>query len=236
MNQPKFKLLPLFIMLYLAIGLADITSIYRLTTFGELTTTAGVYIIPFYYFLEDMIAEIYGYERFRQIAWCTLIVVNIFAFIVTAVNQLPSPGHWSYNESYRIVFSEIIRVTLGGSCIAMMTGVFLNAYFLSRWKIYFYGRYFWFRSVGASIIAQGIQSVIGNTIFFIGILPFSKIVSMISINYFIKISIYALIAIPGGFIIRLLKHIEEGDIYDHNINYNPFSLKITTQLSKSSNE
>ena len=89
-----------------------------------------------------------------------------------------------------------------------------------------YGRYFWLRSLCSTAIGEATFSVIGGTLAYAGVLPWSKIVFLMLDGYLFKM-LYALIAVwPAAMLVGLLKKAEGVDIYDRGISYNPFKLNI----------
>jgi uncharacterized integral membrane protein (TIGR00697 family) len=227
--KKEFKYFAPISMLFLVFALCDIISVYRLTTIGSLTIAAGIYILPFYYFLEDLIAEVYGYKRFRQTIWSMLIATFVFAFIITFIIHLPTPPLWPQNQAYLNVFSHLYRVVIGGGCIAVMSGAFINGYIISKWKILLRGRYFWIRSLGASAIGQAVQNVLGCLLLYTHLLPFNKVLQMMLPLYLIQISIFFLISIPGAYVVGLLKKLEGIEAFDQNVNFNPFKYAVQNE-------
>ena len=218
------KYLIILVMLYTAVAMADLVLIYRMSIVGGLAITAGVYVMPIYYFLEDIIAELYGYARVRQVIWSVQISAVVFSLIVTIAINLPTPNNWHYSGDYHFVFAHLFRTILGGGLVAMIGGAFFNGYLLSRWKIIFHGRYFLLRSIGSSAVGQMIQTVVGCFLLYFSVLPFTEILKMILPIYLIQLVGCAIIAVPGSMLVSYLKNSEGIDFYDHNINYNPFRL------------
>jgi hypothetical protein len=213
-------------MLYITVALADISLVYRLAKVGTLTVTAGVFVMPLYYFIEDMVTEIYGYRYFRQLVWVALGCGFVFSAIITFANTLPVPDSWHYKDDYIIVFSHLFRTMFGGGCIAVTIGAFVNSYIISKWKILIRGKYFWMRSIGSSIIGQGIQIVVGSLLLYTGIFPLSVIVDMVLPVYILQIVLSVLVATIGTFFVRILKVFEGVDAYDYSTNFNPFKFSV----------
>ena len=65
--KSHYKFLVPLGMLYTAVAMADLALVYRLSSGEGVFISAGVYVMPIYYLLEDMIAELNGYARVRQV-------------------------------------------------------------------------------------------------------------------------------------------------------------------------
>lgn len=222
---PRYKLLNFITMLYITVALCDILSVYRLTTIFNITIASGIFILPFFYTLEDIITEVYGYAEFRRIVWSMLAITNIFALIMYVVTQMPTPAAWQHKDAYVTVFGQLLRITIGGGCIAILAGAFINSMIISKWKILAKGRYFWLRSLGSSCIGQAIQNIAGCIVLYTGVLPIHAIIKMVLPLYIIQMSINFFIVFPSNIIVNWLKNFEKTNPYDNNISYNPFSLE-----------
>jgi uncharacterized integral membrane protein (TIGR00697 family) len=233
--QRDFKYLTPIAMIFMVFALCDILSVYRLTSIVGITIAAGIYILPFYYFLEDLIAEVYGYKRFRQVVWTMLIATFIFACVLTFVIHLPVPQDWPYKQEYAYPFNHLFRIVIGGGCVAVMAGAFINGYIVSKWKVILKGKHFWLRSLGASAVGQGVQNIIGCLILYTQVLPMEKVLLMMLPLYVIQMSISAIILVPGTFIAILLKKIEGVEVFDYGINYNPFKLSVDSEERSTTN-
>ena len=89
-------------------------------------------------------------------------------------------------------------------------------------KIWTNGKHLWSRTVGSTIIGEGVDSFFFYTIGFFGTLPFSAFIILILSAYFFKVA-YEIIATPLTYlIVGWLKHKEGVDVFDHGVNYNPF--------------
>lgn len=227
-----FKFFTPIAMFYTAVALADLVLVYRMTTFCSLTITAGIYIMPVYYFLEDMIAELYGYERARQVIWSVQVSALIFSIIISLADQLPTPSNWQHAAAYTTVFAHVFRTILGGGLVAMLGGAFFNSYILSKWKILVQGRFFFVRSVGSCALGQLFQTTAGCFTLYLTILPFKMILKILLPLYFIQLIGCIIIAIPGSFLVAYIKRLEGFEIYDYGISYNPFKFGLTNQKNE----
>jgi len=81
------------------------------------------------------------------------------------------------------------------------------------------------RTIGSTILGEGIDTVLFVTIAFAGILPQSLLFSVILSNYLFK-SGFEIVITPVTYkMVKYLKKKENEDYYDYETNFNPFRLK-----------
>jgi len=119
------------------------------------------------YVIGDVLTEVYGYERARRCIWvgfAALLFMAAMSFIVVALP--PAPG-WTGQGAYESVFGQVPRIVLA-SIIAFWAGEFANSYVLARMKIWTRGRHLWSRTIGSTVVGQGIDSLIFYPLAFYG--------------------------------------------------------------------
>lgn len=222
----QFRWVLLLAMIYLVGWTATYPMIYKMIEIHGILEPGAVFLFPLSYAMADIISEVYGYRVARQIVWFAVFSGFVFCLSIAIVSSLPAPLFWSRQEGYNIVFSHILRAFLATTA-ASMIGNFINIYVISRWKVIMYGRYFWVRSLCSTAIGEATFSIIGGTLAYAGVVPWSKIVFLMMDGYLFKM-LYALIAVwPAAMLVYILKRAEGVDIYDHGISYNPFRLNVS---------
>ena len=89
-------------------------------------------------------------------------------------------------------------------------------------KILTRGRWLWSRTIGSTMVGQGLDTIIFITLAFIGTDSFVLI--MILYHWLAKIGIEA-VATPFTYaVVNFLKKKEAIDTYDYETNFNPFSV------------
>lgn len=154
--KPANKYLLFIAYLYLAFMLADQVLMYRMVQIGHFSSlTAGVFLMPLYYFTGDMIAEVYGFKIARTLVYLVSICSIIFAALISGLNTLPIPGDWLHRSDYDYVFGRLMRSSIGG-LFAVLCGSYINAYLISKLRIMIKGRFFIIRSITSSAIGEAI--------------------------------------------------------------------------------
>ncbi|HEX2580401.1 MAG TPA: queuosine precursor transporter [Dongiaceae bacterium] len=184
---------------------------------------AAVIVFPLSYLLGDVLTEIYGYRVTRRIIWlgfgCNLIAVAAIAL----ARILPAPPIWTGQDAFDAILGATPRI-LGASFLAYLVGEFLNAYVLARLKVATAGRHLWLRTIGSTVIGQGVDSAIFITLAFWGVLPDAALVPTILTQWAFK-SAYEILATPLTYwVIAAIKRKEGLDTYDRQVNFNPFAL------------
>ena len=187
---------------------------------GGLILPAGIIIFPLNYILCDVLTEVYGYEQARKVIWlgfiCNLIAVA--AFWVGKI--IPPAPVFEAQPAYERILGSTPRFLLA-SVIAYLSGEFANSFILAKMKIATRGRWLWTRTIGSTLVGQGIDTIIVLTIAFIGVLPLSVLGTMILSHWLIKTVYEAAITPLTYWVVNYLKRKECIDIYDYKTNFNP---------------
>ena len=202
---------------------ANILAVKLIAPFGFLLP-AGVIIFPLSYLFGDVLTEVYGYQAARFTIWlgflCNLLVV--IAFMIGGL--MPAASTWHNQDAYNVILGLTPRI-LAASFISYVCGEFANAFTMAKLKIATKGKWLWTRTIGSTIIGEGLDSLIFISIVFWGMLPFPILLTAIVTQWIFKV-IYEIIATPLTYaIVNFLKAREGMDIYDYDTNCNPFRLQ-----------
>jgi uncharacterized integral membrane protein (TIGR00697 family) len=129
---------------------------------------AGLVIFPLSYLLGDVLTEVYGFRAARRVIWlgfaCNLLAVGAIQIAIA----LPAAGFWEENQgAYEDVLGTTWRI-FAASLAAYVVGELVNAYVLARMKVATEGRWLWSRTIGSTIVGEGLDSAIFVTIAFAG--------------------------------------------------------------------
>ena len=160
-----------------------------------------------------------------KLVWSAVLCQAIFVGTIMVITHIPSSGASLHANSHGGMMSlkNAYRPALGNS-VALILGYFVNAYIISRWKIFVQGRIFWIRSIVSSATGEVVYNMVWAFIVMSGVLSLPKIFTMMASMLLFKI-IYSIVAvIPAVYLAGYLKKVEGVDVYDDRVNYNPFSL------------
>ncbi|MGB4503390.1 MAG: queuosine precursor transporter [Syntrophaceticus sp.] len=186
---------------------------------------AAVILFPVTYIFGDILTEVYGFKRSRLIIWtgfaCNLLMAAVFMLVVA----LPHPDFWQSQNAYQVVLGMTPRVVVA-SLIAYFLGEFCNSAVLSKMKLLTRGKWLFTRTIGSTIVGEGIDTAVFITIAFAGTVTVPVLFSMMAAQYAFKV-LYEIAATPLTYlVVGWVKKKEEVDAYDWDVEYNPFSLEI----------
>jgi hypothetical protein len=202
---------------------ANIIAVKLVNVFG-LIVPAAVIVFPISYILGDVLTEVYGYERARQVIWLGFICNLIAVLAIWVAGSLPSAPFWEDQAAYENILGYTPRL-LGASFIAYLVGEFSNSFVLAKMKIATKGRWLWTRTIGSTLVGQGLDSLVFITLAFIGTIPTAGLFSAIITQWLFK-SIYEALVTPITYlVVNFLKRKEGVDIYDHETRFNPLTIR-----------
>lgn len=191
---------------------------------GGFTFGAGVLFFPLSYVFGDVLTEVYGYARARKVVWAgfgAVIFASVMSFIVVS---LPPAEGWQGQPAYVEVFGQTPRI-VAASLIAYFCGEFANSYVLAKMKVKTEGRFLWLRTIGSTVVGEGVDSLLFYPMAFYGVWPDALVVQVMLSNYLIKTGWEACITPFTYVIVNGLKRAEGVDVYDRDTRFTPFSLE-----------
>jgi queuosine precursor transporter len=193
----------------------------KLIQLGGLILPAAVIIFPISYIVGDVLTEVYGYRQARRVIWLGFFCNLIAVAAIWAGGMLPAAGFWEGQTAYERILGFTPRL-LAASFVAYLIGEFSNAYVLARMKIATQGRWLWTRTIGSTLIGQGLDSAVFITLAFGGIIPLEGLITAMVTQWLFK-SAYEAAATPLTYwVVNFLKRQERIDVYDEDTRFNPF--------------
>lgn len=161
-HHDKFPISPLFLLFttffVTCLLLANIIAGKLIQVFG-IILPAAIIIFPITYILGDVFTEVYGFERTRLVIWMGFVANLLMMAVFTLTIILPYPDFWKDQTAYRLVLGITPRV-VAASTIAYIAGEFSNSFILSRLKIFTRGKMLWVRTIGSTMVGEGIDTVL----------------------------------------------------------------------------
>jgi queuosine precursor transporter len=214
-SKPQILLTSLF----LATNFTYFTMAPRIIRIFSFDEPGGILIFPFTFLFSDILTEVYSYKYTRFLIWCAILTLGIFTLFSWLSMFFPSD---IVDYGYVRVFSNYPKLYLGVS-IATFLSFFVNNYIISKWKIKWEGKHFWIRSIISTSIGHAIFSITWVTIFHFNELSSMQMIKLITNMYLWKMA-FELLTTPAATLISSWLKSKEGDIYDTETNFNPFSL------------
>lgn len=161
--------------------------------FFSFTLPCGVVIFPVIYIVNDVLAEIYGYEKARKVIILGFLM-NIVAVICYQITiLLPAPVFFENSEAFSIVLGSTFRLLIA-SFAAYLVGSIVNAklmVYLKKWdedKLFF-------RCIVSTLFGEGLDAIVFIFIGFLGTMPLEALLLMIVAQALFK-TIYEIIVYP----------------------------------------
>jgi queuosine precursor transporter len=193
----------------------------KLVKFGPFTLSGAQLLFPITYIFGDVFTEVYGYAASRRAIWIGFGASALMAVMGMVVVALPPHPDWHNQEAFALVFGFVPRVVVS-SLIAYWAGEFANSFVMAKMKLWTEGKYLWTRTVGSTVVGQGVDTVLVVTLLFAGRASVSTILNVIISGYVAKV-VYEILATPMTYaIVGFLKHNEGVDTFDRGVSFNPF--------------
>jgi uncharacterized integral membrane protein (TIGR00697 family) len=191
----------------------------KVISLGPVILPAAIFIFPLSYIFGDVLTEVYGYRQARKVIWLGFICNLIFVIFAWLGQVLPPAPFWGGQEAYESILGYTPRLLAASFC-GYLAGEFANSFILAKMKILTRGRWLWSRTIGSTIVGQGLDTSIFITLAFIGTPSFVPI--MILYHWLAKTIIESLATPLTYTIVNSLKKKEAIDTYDYETNFNPF--------------
>jgi queuosine precursor transporter len=201
---------------------ANIISV-KLIVLGPLIVPAGVVVFPISYILGDVLTEVYGFRAARRAIWLGFFA-NLLAVVAIAFSQrLPAPDFWTGQAAFESILGFTPRLLLA-SFAAYLVGEFANSTVVAKMKVWTQGRHLWARTIGSTLVGQGLDSLVFITIAFAGQMAVPVLLTTVLGQWLVK-TIYEALATPLTYwVVNRLKQLEGVDAYDAHLPLNPFRL------------
>ena len=193
-----------------------------------ITFGAGNMFFPISYIFGDVLTEVYGYARARLVIWAgfgAMLFATVMSYIVINIPVDPNePFNKTIQPALEVVFGNTWRIVLG-SMIAFWAGDFVNSFVLAKMKVMMAGKHLWMRTIGSTILGQGVDSMIFYPIAFYGVWETRTLLAVVAFNWMFKVSIEVLFTPVTYAVVGFLKRAEQEDYFDQGTDFTPFSIK-----------
>ncbi|MCL2679578.1 MAG: queuosine precursor transporter [Dehalococcoidia bacterium] len=184
----------------------------------DILLPASIIVFPLTYVMGDVLTEVYGYRWARRVIWLGFACNLIFVFFAWVGGLLPGAVFWEGQGAYENILGNTPRLLIA-SFAAYLVGSFSNSVILSRLKLITAGRWLWLRTIGSTIVGEGLDTVIFITIAFYGTPDFLKLCLY---HWCGKVLLETLFTPLIYKVVSYLKRAEGIDTFDKGVDYNPF--------------
>ena len=161
--------------------------------FFSFTLPFGVIIFPVIYIVNDILAEVYGYQKAKRVILLGFFMnlVAVICYNITII--MPAPAFFTNSEAFSIVLGSTFRL-LVASFAAYLAGSLLNAKVMVVLKKKYEDKLF-LRCIASTLVGEGLDAIIFIFIGFLGTMPLEALLLMIVAQALFK-TIYEIIIYP----------------------------------------
>lgn len=216
--------------------IASKTMAAKFISIGFLTINVGGIVFSLAYLAADMMTDVYGIERTKQMVLFVIFCNLLFVFDVWITNLLAM----GENGSYKLILHNQARMFIA-SATAFFLGMTINSTVISIIKSRQRKRGIslkkefittvWTRIATSSAFGIIIDVSLFSLVAFYGIVPTDKLANVILFEDAYKICYEIVLAPVSILLIYFLKVKEKVDIYDELSNLNPFRIDTNYKIS-----
>ena len=206
------------------IGAGKVATV-SLPVVGAVTFGAGILFFPLGYVLGDVLTEVYGYARARRVVWVGFAASVFAAGMAAVVVAMPPAADWTGQQALAAVLGQAPRI-FAASILAFWAGEFANSFVLARMKVLTAGKYLWTRTIGSTVVGQGVDTLIFYPLAFWGIWEPSLIFTVMLTNYLLKVGWEVLLTPVTYKVVGTMKRAEGLDVFDRETDFTPFATKV----------
>jgi uncharacterized integral membrane protein (TIGR00697 family) len=207
--------------LFVAVLLISNIASTKIVQLWKFSFDGGTILFPISYIFGDILTEVYGYNQSRKVIWIGFFSALLMSLTLGLVALLKPAAGWQYQDAYMKILGQTPRIVTA-SLIAYFAGEFSNSFVLAKMKIMTKGRWLFTRTIGSTIVGEGIDTLIFVTIAFFGLYSNRLLFIIIVSNYVFKVSFEVVLTPLTYKIVGFLKKSERVDWYDYRTNFNPF--------------
>jgi len=193
--------------------------------FGPISMTAGLIVFPISYIINDCVCEVWGYQKARLLIWTGFAANFLFVCFGALADVIPGAPYWQNQEGFHAVFGLAPRIA-AASFVAFLVGSFVNAYVMSRMKVSSQGHHFGRRAILSTVFGECADSIIFFPLALGGVVPTDALLPLMVGQVVLK-TLYEIVVLPVTVrVVRATKRHEGEDVFDENISYSIFNLKV----------
>ena len=180
---------------------------------------AGTILFPISYIFGDVLTEVYGFRKSRRVIWTGFACLTLTALVLWLVRIMPGEATWMQSTGQAAFNSVLGGISTGGivlaSLAAYLMGAFTNSVILARLKVATKGRWLWMRTIGSTLVGEGVDSIIFVAVAcLVGVFPWSLFLTLVVTNYIFKSLIEVLMTPVTYWVVGKLKRAENEDYFD----------------------
>lgn len=219
---------PIITGIFVAVLMISQVAATKIVSIAGFSFAGAVFVFPISYLFGDVLTEVYGFARSRLVIWTGFAANVAMSLIFLIVGAMPGEPGWvaaGGQQAWDMLLGLTPRIALA-SVISYLIGEFLNSYVLAKLKVAMAGRHLWVRTIGSTIVGEGVDTFFFVLISFAGVLPWPLLWEVMAVNYVLKVAVEVVLTPVTYRVVGFLKRADGVDVYDRETNFNPFRLDL----------
>ncbi len=185
----------------------------KLAVIAGFMVPAGILVFPITYIAADVLTEVYGYRQTRRVIWLGFFCNALAVVVIWGAQLLPPAPVWDGQAAYERILGQSPRIVLA-SFVAYLVGELANSFVLAAMKVTTRGRWLWTRTIGSTVVGQGLDSVVFVLLAFWGASGVKTLLGIAAAQWLAKCA-YEVLLTPATYAaVNFLKDREGIDVFD----------------------
>jgi uncharacterized integral membrane protein (TIGR00697 family) len=227
-QQTELKFYNIFTAIFVTVLVLVAPLASKFILIGPFVIAGATLAYPINCIFNDILTEVYGFQRSRRIIWTGMGCQIFAAFMFFIVGLWPAPAFWTNQAAYDVILGTAPRIFLA-SIIVYFFSEFINSIVLSKmkfWKTGQRGIHQGWRFIASTMVGSIADVILFFGIAFIGVLTITDLITTMITVWVVKV-LYEIAVLPIS--VRLsnyVKKVEGIDVIDgpDQTNYNPFAV------------
>ena len=125
----------------------------------DVVLPSAIIIFPISYIVGDVLTEVYGFRIARGVIWLGFGANLLAVIALWLAGVIPAAGFWEDQAAYDTILGQVPWI-LVASFVAYLIGEFSNSSVLALLKYKMQGRLLFVRTIGSTVVGQGLDSFI----------------------------------------------------------------------------
>ncbi|MBN2073725.1 MAG: queuosine precursor transporter [Actinobacteria bacterium] len=220
-DNSSYRYFDIIVGLFVAVLLISNIASTKIVQIWRFTFDGGTILFPLSYIFGDILTEVYGYRKSRKAIWTGFFCALLMSVILGIIGVMKPANGWELQEAYMSILGQTPRI-VAASLLAYFAGEFSNSFILAKMKVFTGGRWLAARTIGSTVVGEGVDTILFVLIAFTGVYSMSLVVAIMVSNYIFKVLLEVLFTPLTYKVVNTLKRAEGVDYYDYHTDFNPF--------------
>ncbi len=147
----------------------------KIIQIGPFVLPAGVLAYSLTFACTDIVSELYGRARARQVVLAGLMALVAALVLIQLALAWPAASFWQGGEAFQDVLGTTGRIVVA-SLVAYVASQYTDVFLFAWLRRLTGGRFLWLRNNGSTMLSQLLDSVLFVSIAFAGVFPIGEVI------------------------------------------------------------